>query len=168
MSILPIFLPYRFKRLIDCTGFYDVSAIFQPYNGGDNWLIFLRFPTDLHEPTLHRNQVKRSFAWQGGCYPWPGSDRRQLESPTVSLAIYIFIMYVWFLNFFYFLSNIFSKFYAKASDYRAIDKRQHLTSQIPKIYLWTLKIFMLWPYFYRVVSYMKTLCKVESIVKVKI
>ena len=48
--------------------------------------------TGPHKPTLHRNLVKWSFACQGGCYPWHRnwSLVRQLVSPTVSLATYIY------------------------------------------------------------------------------
>ena len=36
-------------------------------------LNFWSFPGGPHEPSLHRNIVKRSLACQGGCYPWHGA-----------------------------------------------------------------------------------------------
>ena len=36
-------------------------------------LKFWSFPGGPREPTLYRNPVKRSFACQGGCYPWHGA-----------------------------------------------------------------------------------------------
>ena len=40
-------------------------------------LKFWSFPGGPHEPTLHRNPVKRSFACQGGSYPWHGACSRK-------------------------------------------------------------------------------------------
>ena len=61
--------------------FYAVSAIFQPYNGGNLCFINDQFgkflsiprPDGPHEPTLLLNPVKRSFTNQWGCYPRHGA-----------------------------------------------------------------------------------------------
>ena len=89
--------------MIDYTVFYAVSAIFRPYNGATvnkrwSFVKFWSFPGGPHEPTLHRNQVKRSFACQGGCYPWHGapfnipSDGHSLEN--IYILGYLWIGYL--------------------------------------------------------------------------
>ena len=55
--------------LIDYKVFYAVSAV----NKRWSFVKFWSFLGGPHERTLHRNPVKRSFACQGGCYPWHGA-----------------------------------------------------------------------------------------------
>ena len=62
--IILCFTPYRWY-------FGHITAT--TFNKRWSFVKFWSFPDGPHESTLHRNPVKRSFACQGGCYPWHGA-----------------------------------------------------------------------------------------------